>query len=301
VRRALAVPEIELEAIRKARLRVVVDGCRSVGGPSTVTALRKVGIEVIELDCEPDGEFTRGLEPLAENLTGLCRLVRQSQARFGVAHDPDGDRAALVDEEGEPMGEEFTLAIAVERVLSRRLRPVVVNLSTSRMCEDLSVRYGVPFHRSPVGEIHVVDMMKRFGAAVGGEGNGGVIVPAAHYGRDGTVAALLAASHLAVTGEGLSGVRRRLGRYTMRKEKVENLSWQRLKPGLLREFAGSERDEADGLRFSWESEWLHVRPSGTEPIVRFIAEAVSGERADELIARARDCAGGAAEGRSPRA
>jgi phosphomannomutase len=289
VRCALAVPEVDLDALRGAGLRVVVDGCRSVGGPSTVMALRRTGVEVVELDCDPDGRFTRGLEPVAENIGELCRLVCQTDAHFGVAHDPDGDRAALVDECGEVMGEEFTLAIAVDLVLSHRPGPVVVNLSTSRMSEDLAMEYGVPFHRAAVGEINVVEMMKQFGAVVGGEGNGGVIVPAAHCGRDGTVAALLAAAHLATGGESLSHVRRRLGRYTMRKDRIENVDWQQLKPALVAEFTGAEPNETDGLRFEWQDEWLHVRPSGTELITRFIAQARTPARADELCDRARSC------------
>jgi phosphomannomutase len=291
VRRAIELAEVRDADIAGASLRVVVDGCSSVGGPSTVMGMRQAGVEVVELDCEPDGDFKRDLEPLPANLGELGRRVRESNAHFGIAHDPDGDRAALVDEKGVPMGEEFTLAIAVERTLGRRPGPVVVNLSTSRMCEDLAARFGVPFFRSRVGEINVVEMMKACEAVIGGEGNGGVIAPDAHYGRDGTVAALLVASQLAVSGEPLSHVRRRLGRYTMAKEKVENAHWDRVRPALLKAFAGAGLDETDGLRFAWPGEWLHVRPSGTEPIVRFIAEAESPERAAQLCARARKSAG----------
>jgi phosphomannomutase len=291
VERALGLAEVDGGRIAGASLRAVVDGCSSVGGPATVDALRRAGVEVLELNCVPDGEFRRGLEPVPENLEELGGMVRRSGAHFGVAHDPDGDRAALVDEAGEPMGEEFTLAIAVERALSLRPGPVVINLSTSRMCEDIAARFDVPVYRSRVGEINVVQLMKKRGAVIGGEGNGGVIAPRAHYGRDGTVAALVVAAQVAATQESLSCVRSRLGRYTMAKEKVENADWERIRPALLEAFAGAAVDDTDGLRFAWPREWLHVRPSGTEPIVRFIAEAESPGRAAELCAAARQSAG----------
>jgi phosphomannomutase len=288
VARALAVPEVHRSAIRGAALRVVVDGCRSVGGPSTVRALREAGCEVIELDCVPDGQFTRGLEPLPENLGALGRRVVEAGAHFGVAHDPDGDRAALVDELGLPLGEEMTLAIAVAVVLEARPGPVVVNLSTSRVSEDLAARHGVPFARAPVGEINVVEAMRAAGAVVGGEGNGGVIVPAAHYGRDGTVAALFVAQYLAAGGGPLSRARGVFGGYAMRKEKVEGVVWAEARARLAGRFPGVRPDTRDGLRFAWPGEWLHVRPSGTEPMVRVIAEAADEARARSLCALARE-------------
>jgi phosphomannomutase len=287
VARALRVPEVDRARLAAARLRIVVDGCHSVGGLSTPRALREAGCEVVELDCEADGQFTRGLEPLPENLGALGRRVVETGAHFGVAHDPDGDRAALVDEHGEPLGEELTLALAVAVVLGSRPGPVVVNLSTSRASEDLAARHGVPFARAAVGEINVVEAMRAAGAVVGGEGNGGVIVPAAHLGRDGTVAALLAARYLADSGEPMSRARAALGGYAMCKEKVEGVSWAAARERVARRFAGARLDTTDGLRFAWEGEWLHVRPSGTEPMVRVIAEARSEARARELCAQAR--------------
>jgi phosphomannomutase len=288
VARAFAVPEVSRERIAAAGLRVVVDGCRSVGGLSTPRALREAGCEVVELDCVPDGQFTRGLEPLAENLAALGRRVVETGAHFGVAHDPDGDRAALVDERGEPLGEELTLAIAVAVVLAARPGPVVVNLSTSRASEDLAARHGVPFTRAPVGESNVVEAMRAAGAVVGGEGNGGVIVPAAHLGRDGTVAALLAAQYLAGGAGPMSRARAAFGGYAMRKEKVEGVAWAEARARVARRFADARLDTADGLRFAWAGEWLHVRPSGTEPMVRVIAEAADEARARELCAQARE-------------
>jgi len=287
VRRCLAGVGLAAGALSGARLRVVVDGCRSVGGLSTVRALREVGCEAIELDCEPDGRFTRGLEPVPENLGSLGARVRETQAHFGVAHDPDGDRAALVDERGQPLGEERTLALAVREELARRPGPVVVNLSTSAASEDLARAAGVPFHRSRVGERHVVGLMREVGATIGGEGNGGVILPGAHWGRDGTVAALIAARAAATSKQSLSAIAAGLPRYEMQKSKVEGVRWPEARERVRAAFAEAEADDTDGWRFVWPGEWIHVRPSGTEPVVRIIAEARTAERASELCDRAR--------------
>lgn len=274
-------------ALAQAKLRIVVDGCRSVGGLSTMRALRHVGCEVVELDCEPDGRFTRAPEPLPENLGALGKVVRESGAHFGVAHDPDGDRAALVDERGTPVGEERTLALAVAEELKRHPGPVVVNLSTSMASGDLAKRAGVPFHRSPVGERHVVGRMRELGAKIGGEGNGGVILPAAHWGRDGTVAALLAARARAESGEAFGALLERLPRYEMVKTKLEGVDWARTKEATRAAFQEAEADATDGLRFQWRDRWIHVRPSGTEPVVRVIAEAPTRAEAEALCERAR--------------
>jgi phosphomannomutase len=287
VTRACRGTELVAGSLASAKLRVVVDGCRSVGGLSTMRALREVGCEVVELDCEPDGRFTRGPEPLPENLGGLGARVKETSAHFGVAHDPDGDRAALVDERGEPVGEERTLALAVAQELARNPGPVVVNLSTSMASGELAERAGVPFHRSPVGERHVVGRMREVGARIGGEGNGGVILPAAHWGRDGTVAALLAARARAESGEAFSTLVGRLPRYEMVKSKFEGVDWKRSKDSVKNAFPGAEADDTDGWRFAWPEEWIHVRPSGTEPVVRVIAEARTAERAQALCERAR--------------
>jgi len=213
--------------------------------------------------------------------------VRESGADFGVAHDPDGDRAALVDERGEPVGEERTLALAVSEELKRHPGPVVVNLSTSNASGDLARQAGVPFHRSAVGERHVVGRMREVGARIGGEGNGGVILPAANWGRDGTVAALLAARARAESGEAFGRVLERLPRYEMVKSKFEGVDWPRSREAVREAFRDAEADDTDGWRFAWPEEWIHVRPSGTEPVVRVIAEARTAERAQALCERAR--------------
>jgi phosphomannomutase len=266
----------------------VVDGCRSVGGIATPRALAELGATVVELDCKPDGQWTRGLEPTPENLGALSAAVLEARADFGLAHDPDADRCALVGPDGVALGEEATLALAVRVVLARRKGPVVTNLSTSRMVEDLAEGAGVPFLRTRVGEAHVVTGMKAVNAVIGGEGNGGVIAPEAHLGRDGTVAAVLACQAWADAGGDMGEAMRTLPAYVMMKDRLEDVTdWPSRALALERRFDGFALDRTDGLRFSAGRAWLHVRPSGTEPIVRLIAEAEDRAAAADLIARAR--------------
>lgn len=287
VARALAHPALERSAWPRAP-RVVVDGCRSVGGLATPQALRALGATVIELDCVPDGRFTRGLEPVPENLGALGRAVVEAGADFGLAHDPDADRAALVGPGGDPAGEEATLALAVRVVLARRPGPVVTNLSTSRMVEDLAEAAGVPCLRTAVGEAHVVTGMRAAGAVIGGEGNGGVIAPEAHLGRDGTVAAVLVAQAWADAGGDFAAAVRSLPRYVMMKQKLDGVrDWPERARELVTLFGEYALDRTDGLRFARDRAWLHARPSGTEPIVRLIAESPDAAATEELLARAR--------------
>ena len=287
--RVLGLGGLPLEAIRRRRLRVVVDGCASVGGVALPALLERLGAETVPLDCEPNGRFTRELEPLPEHLGALGALVRESGADVGVAVDPDADRAAFVDERGVPLGEEYTVALGAVAVLERAPGPVVTNLSTSRMLDAVCERFGVPLFRSPVGEAHVVAEMKRRGAVVGGEGNGGMILPEAHYGRDSLVAIALVASLLASRGTGLRALADELPRYSMLKEKLERpaVPWDRSAVRLQEMFRDHAVDSIDGLRFSRDDEWVHVRPSGTEPVVRVIAESPSEPRTRTLIERAR--------------
>jgi phosphomannomutase len=289
IERVLALEFIEVAAIRARRLEVVVDGCASVGGIAVPKLLRELGADVIELDCVPNGAFTRELEPLPEHLGALSRAVREHRADFGVALDPDGDRAAFVDAAGVPLGEEFTLALGTAVVLARRRGPVVTNLSTSRIVDAVCARYEVPLHRTRVGEAHVVAEMRAREAVAGGEGNGGMILPAAHYGRDGLVAAALIAQALAAPGRTLRALADELPRYSMIKEKTGRAGgpWAAAAARLRQRFAGYAVDTEDGLRFSRGEEWVHVRASGTEPVVRMIAESPSPERTRSLIDMAR--------------
>jgi phosphomannomutase len=260
-----------------------------VGGIAVPALLAALGARVVELDCVPNGRFTRELEPLPEHLGALGRAVETSGADFGVAVDPDADRAAFVDHRGVPLGEEYTVALGSSVVLARRKGPVVTNLSTSRIVDSVCARYGVPLYRTPVGEAHVVAGMRAHGAVTGGEGNGGMIVPAAHYGRDALVAVALVAQALAESGGSLRDLADALPRYRMVKDKLArpDNSWERAAERLRQTFLGHGLETADGLRFSRDDEWLHVRPSGTEPVVRLIAESPSDERTRMLIEQAR--------------
>jgi phosphomannomutase len=287
--RVLGLDVIDVNAIRARKLKIAVDGCRSAGGVALPKLIEALGGTPVLLDCEPDGRFTRELEPLPEHLGALGETVRKSGADFGVAADPDADRAAFVDHEGVPLGEEYTVVLGTDEVLRKHRGPIVTNLSTTRMLEDVAKRHGVTLHRTPVGEAHVVGAMRAHGAIAGGEGNGGMILPAAHYGRDSLVAVALIAQSLARTGEPLRALTRTLPAYHMVKEKVArpDTPWEVQADRLRRDFQGWALDTADGLRFSRDEEWLHVRASGTEPVVRLIAETPTAPRTRSVIEDAR--------------
>jgi len=287
--RVLGLDVLDVPAIRRRALTVVVDGCASVGGIAVPRLLEALGATVVELDCVPNGAFTRELEPLPHALGALGAAVRAARADFGVALDPDADRAAFVDGDGVPLGEEYTVALGTAVVLETRTGPVVTNLSTSRMLDAVCARFGVALHRTPVGEAHVVAAMRAVGAIAGGEGNGGMILPAAHYGRDGLVAVALVAQALAAHGGSLRALAGTVPAYAMQKDKADrgDTPWDQAAERLRQRFEGFALDTTDGMRFSRGDEWLHVRPSGTEPVVRFIAETRSPERTRELIEDAR--------------
>jgi phosphomannomutase len=287
--RVLGLEYVDAPAIRRRALKVVVDGCASVGGIAVPRLLRELGAAVVELDCRPDGAFTRELEPLPEHLGALGERVRSSGADFGVALDPDADRAAFVDAAGVPLGEEYTVALGTKVVLARRAGAVVTNLSTSLMLDSVCAAAGATLHRTPVGEAHVVARMRQVGAVAGGEGNGGMILPAAHYGRDGLVAVALVAQAMAASGRSLRELAGELPKTSMVKAKLERTSepWVRAADRLRAAFPQHALDETDGLRFSLGDEWVHVRPSGTEPVVRVIAESPTLPRTQSLIETAR--------------
>ncbi|RMH11459.1 MAG: phosphoglucosamine mutase [Gemmatimonadetes bacterium] len=287
----LALDVLDVEAIRARRLRVALDCVHGAGGPIMTALLARLGCEVAAIGVEPDGLFPRDPEPTAANLADLAALVREHGADVGLAVDPDADRLSLVDDRGDPVGEDLTLALAAAVVLSRTPGPVVTNLSTSRVVEDVAAAYGAPLLRAPVGEINVATRMRAEGAVVGGEGNGGVILPALHLTRDAPVAAALVLQHLVDHGGALSGAVARWPSYAIVKEKVAfpREALAAAYEALAEDLAAPERDDSDGVRLAWPGErrWLHVRPSGTEPIVRLIAEAPDEAAARGLVARAR--------------
>jgi phosphomannomutase len=288
IARVLGYDVLDLARIRKRALKVVVDGCASVGGITVPRLLRELGATVVELDCVPDGNFTRELEPLPEHLGRLCAQVRESGADYGVALDPDSDRAAFVDAAGVPLGEEYTVVLGTRVVLERHPGPVVTNLSTSRMLDAVCLEAGVPLHRTPVGEAHVVNRMREVGAVAGGEGNGGMIVPAVHYGRDGLVAVALVSQAMAASSRTLRELADRLPHFVMVKAKAARSDepWERAAARLRQAFPDHDAETTDGLRLSRGDAWVHVRPSGTEPIVRVIAESPDDSGTRAMIERA---------------
>ena len=288
--RILELPYIDVEAIRARRLHVALDCVRGAGGVIMPTLLERLGCRTTAINLEPDGRFPRPPEPIAANLGALEALVRSSGADVGFAVDPDVDRLALVDETGRAIGEDYTLALATAAVLTRRPGPVVTNLSTSRLIDDVAADANVKVLRSAVGEVNVALRMRAERAPVGGEGNGGVIVSALHLGRDAPAGAALVLQLLTDAGGAtLSAVVGRWPRYAIVKDKLERPagSLERAYEALKQAFPGAGVDTQDGLRLAWADSWLHVRPSGTEPIVRVIAEAKTEAQARDLVAQAR--------------
>ncbi len=286
----LDLPQIDVEKIRGANLKVAVDCVHGAGGPVITELLERLGCELVGIGMEPDGWFPRDPEPTAANLADLGRLVSESGAAIGLAIDPDADRLSLVDESGRAMGEDLTLALGCAAVLARTPGPVVTNLSTSAVVEDVARAFDSHLVRSPVGEVNVARRMQAEGAVVGGEGNGGLILPALHHTRDAPLASALILQHLAEEGLTPSEAADRWPKYEIVKEKI-SFPREALQDGysaLEADLAADSRDESDGLRLAWKDEgaWLHVRPSGTEPVVRLIAEAPSRDVAQELVDRA---------------
>src|SRR5881392_4206721 len=289
----LALRGVDVRAIRRRRFRVALDTVRGAGGALMPELLERLGCRVTAINLETDGLFPRPPEPVPENLKALGALVRRSKADVGIAVDPDVDRLEIVDEKGRPIGEDYTLAFAIRAVLGRpggrtARRPVVCNLSTSLVVEDAAKKFGATVVRAPVGEAYVARKIIELNAAIGGEGNGGVMYPALHVGRDAPVAGALVLSLLARERVSVSELVARAPQYTIVKAKVAR--GQDLGPvyaGLRRGFPDASVDTQDGLRLSWPDRWLHVRPSGTEPIIRLIAEAPSRADAEQLIEEGR--------------
>ena len=292
----LGLSVIEVDRIRDRGLTVALDCAHGVGGTIMPGLLERLGCQVVGMELEPSGLFTRPPEPVPQNLIGLSDLVRESGADLGMAIDPDSDRLALVDETGRPIGEDYTLAFGVRTVLSQTPGPVVVNLSTSLIVEDAARKFGTDVVRAPVGEANVARAMLARGAVVGGEGNGGVMLPELHLGRDAPVAAALALHLLAVTGRTVSEVVNGAPCYTIVKAKApRGGDLLATYAALESRFEDATADRQDGLRLTWSDSWLHVRPSGTEPIVRLIAEAPSAAQAEALVADARGVFDGSRE------
>jgi phosphomannomutase len=291
----LSLKYIDLSVIRKRRFKVVLDCVNAAGGVIVPRLLTEMGCEVIEMNCDVSGIFSHNPEPIPENLTDLAARVKAEKADIGIAVDPDVDRLVLITEKGEPYGEEYTIATAVKFVLEKEKKlghthtqSVVVNLSTTRAVEDIAAAYGAKCFRTPVGEINVAKKMKQVGAVIGGEGSGGVILPAVHLGRDALVGIGLILQLLAEFDGTLSGLKGSLPQYSIAKGKI--VLGATSPDSVLKKIEASQSSAGrintdDGLKIDFADHWVHLRKSNTEPIVRVIAEARTMGQAVEAVER----------------
>jgi phosphomannomutase len=288
----LSIPSIRPESIKKQQFKVVLDCVNAAGGNIVPKLLKQLGCYVVEMNCDVSGVFSHTPEPIPENLTDLCKRVRKEKADIGIAVDPDVDRLVLIDERGEPFGEEYTIANVVKFVLDKesgrktKSKSVVVNLSTTRAVQDIAASHGFTTIRTPVGEINVAKKMKETGAIVGGEGSGGVILSSVHFGRDALVGIALTLQHLADFGGTVSELKKTMPQYFITKGKVDI---GKLNPDKVLAYIKDHRavdgtvNTDDGLKIDFRDSWIHLRKSNTEPIVRIIAEAREKKAADTLV------------------
>ena len=289
IRQVLALPLVDVEAVRKRHFKVVIDAVNSVGGIVMPKLLRELGCEVVELNCDPTGEFAHNPEPLPQHLTEISEVIVREKADLGVVVDPDVDRLAFVSEDGSMFVEEYTLVAVADYILSQNPGGVTVsNLSSSRALRDVTERHGGKYYASAVGEVNVTTKMKEVGAVIGGEGNGGVIYPELHYGRDALVGTALFLTWLARKGMTMTQLRATYPAYYASKNKIE------LTPAIdvdkvLREvkarYANENVNDIDGVKIDFPENWVHLRKSNTEPIIRVYTEAKSMEEADALAQR----------------
>ncbi|HIZ86721.1 MAG TPA: phosphoglucosamine mutase [Candidatus Coprenecus pullistercoris] len=287
IQAVLAHPLVDTEAIRARGFKIVVDAVNSVGGVVMPRLLEALGVECVKINCEPTGQFAHNPEPLPSHLTDLCSMVASEKADLGIAVDPDVDRLALVCEDGTFFGEEYTLVSVADYFLSRVQGPTVSNLSSSRALRDITEAHGCTYTASAVGEVNVTEEMKRTGAVIGGEGNGGVIVPDLHYGRDALIGTALFLSLLARSGKKVTEVRAALPQYCISKNRIElsdKSLIDRILNGLKQLYASERITDIDGVRIDFDARkmWVHLRKSNTEPIIRVYSEAVDAESADAL-------------------
>ena len=289
----LELPTVDVEAVRKAGFKVVLDAVNSVGGIIMPRLLERMGVECICVNCDPTGEFAHNPEPLPSNLIELSEAVVANGADFGISVDPDVDRLALICEDGKPFGEEYTLVSIADYILSRvdnkapYLMTTSSNLSSSRALRDVTEQYGGEYFAAAVGEVNVTTKMKECGAIIGGEGNGGVIYPALHYGRDAMVGVALFLTNLAYKKLRVSELLATYPKYVIAKNKIElsdSALIDKILENVKEEYAEEDINTIDGVKISFEArkEWVHLRRSNTEPIIRIYAEASTAEAADAL-------------------
>ena len=281
----LNLPSVEVDLIKKRKFKIVVDAVNSTGGIAVPNLLNKLDVNVVELYCEPNGEFPHNPEPLKENLTDLSNLVIKQKADLGIVVDPDVDRLAFVSENGEVFGEEYTLVACSDYYLQNKPGNTVSNLSSSRALRDITELNNCNHFFSAVGEVNVVEMMKNKNAVIGGEGNGGIILPELHYGRDALVGIALFLSHLSRLNISCSRLRSNYPDYFMSKDKVklnDNLDVESIIKNIALSYSSEKTNIIDGLKIDFDDSWVQLRKSNTEPIIRVYSEAKSQEEAEKL-------------------
>jgi phosphomannomutase len=285
IQKILDLPMVDAEAIKAKKFKVVVDAVNSTGGIAIPQLLENLGCEVVKLYCEPNGHFPHNPEPLKEHLGDICELMKTEKADVGIVVDPDVDRLALVDENGELFGEEYTLVAVADYLLKNKKGVAVSNLSSSRALRDVARNSDSEYFASAVGEVNVVTLMKEKNAVIGGEGNGGIIYPDLHYGRDSLVGVALFLTHLAKENKTVSELRATYPSYFMGKKKIEltpDIDVDSLLTKVEKEYQKEEISTVDGVKIDFENNWVHLRKSNTEPIIRIYTEAFSQEEADQL-------------------
>ena len=285
IQQVLALDLVDVEAVKARKFKVVVDAVNSIGGVVLPQLLKELGCEVVELNCEPNGEFAHNPEPLPENLTEISEVIRREKADLGVVVDPDVDRLALVNEDGTMFGEEYTLVAVADYILSKQVGNTVSNLSSSRALSDVTVAHGGEYNASAVGEVNVVKKMKDTGAIIGGEGNGGVIYPALHYGRDALVGVALFLTYLVERGLKMTELRATYPAYFASKNKIQltpAIDVDKVLLEMKERYATERVNDIDGVKIDFAENWVHLRKSNTEPIIRVYTEAKSMAEADAL-------------------
>ena len=281
----LNLPLVDIESIKDSKFKIVVDAVNSTGGIAVPALLDRLGVECIELYCNPNGLFPHNPEPLEENLSDISNKVQQTRADLGIVVDPDVDRLALVCEDGSMFGEEYTLVAVADYVLCEKLGNTVSNLSSTRALKDITEKHGAMYNSSSVGEVNVVEKMKLTNAIIGGEGNGGVIYPELHYGRDALVGIALFLSHLSKKEKKMTQLRDSYPKYYMEKRKIElkkETCLDEIFKELKLQYRNEKIDTNDGIKIDYKNEWVHLRKSNTEPIIRIYTESISSDRAKSL-------------------
>ena len=289
IEQVLALPLVDVEAVRKRKFKVVVDAVNSIGGVVIPALLRELGCDVVELNCEPTGEFAHNPEPLPENLTEISEVIRREGADMGIVVDPDVDRLAFVMENGEMFVEEYTLVAVADYILKHTKGNTVSNLSSSRALSDVTARYeGCTYAAAAVGEVNVVAKMKETGAVIGGEGNGGVIYPELHYGRDALVGVALFLTYFASLDMTMSELRKTYPAYYASKNKIEltpEIDVDKILSTIKSRYSNERVNDIDGVKIDFAENWVHLRKSNTEPIIRIYTEAKTMAEADSLAKR----------------